>query len=379
MLLLAVTWGCNSVVIHNKEKIYPQPKNWTLFGGNARRDNFRETTLTPPLENHWVYKASSAIGPTLLAVDGVLYFSTLDGKIFALDMETAKQLGKEKSEDGNEATCAYHEGFLYIASRYGDKTLGKYDLSQGKYVWKIDAGDIASEPLVTEEGIFVAALYNHVDKYHLATGEKLWSFKTKDQFHSSPALAQNTLVVGCDDGKVYALNALSGKKRWEFKTGASIYATPCIGEKTVYIGSLDSLFYALDLESGAVKWRFRVNFPIFQAAATDGEKVLFGATDGVLYCLDAQTGKVLWQFQAKSVISTPPTISGKVAYFGSLDHYYYGVNLEDGKELWKFETRGRIRTAPVVWGKYLFGASEDRFLYAFIQSDSLNISYRSIP
>ncbi|RMD88173.1 MAG: serine/threonine protein kinase, partial [Calditrichaeota bacterium] len=74
-----------------------------------------------------------------------------------------------------------------------------------------------------------------------------------------------------------------------------------------------------------------------------------------------------------------PTISGKVVYFGSLDHYYYGVNLEDGKELWKFETRGRIRTAPVVWGKYLFGASEDRFLYAFIQSDSLNISYRSIP
>jgi len=372
IILLFLGWHCKSIVVRHNLQINPEIQNWSLFSGNSNRANYRKQTLPPPLNKSWIYKASSAIGPTLLSVNGYLYFCTLDGRIYCLNIETGNKIGRIKTEGSNEATCAYHKGKLIIASRYGGLTLANYDLENGKYLWKINAGDIASEPLVTDEGIFVSALYNHIHKYHFDTGEKLWSFKTEDQHRSSPALSKNVLVVGCDNGLIYALNAKSGKLKWKFETGSSVFATPSTLDETVYVGSLDSVFYALNLMDGTLRWSFRAESPIYQSSATDGKKVLFGSSDGKLYCLYTDTGQEIWRFQAKSVVSTPPVISGGVLYFGSLDRHYYCLSLENGKKLWQFETKGRIKTAPVVWGKYVFGASENKYLYAFIQADSLN-------
>jgi outer membrane protein assembly factor BamB len=373
ILYSSLGWQCKSIVVQQDSQINPKVENWPLFGGDFSRTNYRQATLSPPLNNYWLYKASSAIGPTLLAVDGYLFFSTLDGRLYTLNIKTGNKIGRIKTEDSNEATCAYYKGKLIIASRYGELTLANYNLETGKYLWKIDAGDIASEPLVTDEGIFVAAQYKHIDKYHFETGEKLWSFKTEDQHRSSPAISKNVLVVGCDDGMIYGLNAKSGKLKWKFETGAAVFATPSIWDETVFVGSLDSVFYALNLLDGTLRWSFRTETPIYQSAATDGKNVIFGSSGGRLYCLNAETGQEIWRFQAKSVVSTPPVISGRVVYFGSLDRHYYGLSLEDGKKLWDYETRGRIRTAPVVWGKYVFGASENKFVYAFIQPDSLDL------
>ncbi|MFQ6115739.1 MAG: PQQ-binding-like beta-propeller repeat protein [bacterium] len=346
-------------------------QNWYLFGGDVQRINYRENTLSPPLKLHWEFKASSAISPTLVAVNGILYFTTLDGRIYALDIQTGERIGKTKSEGGYEATCAYYQGNLIIASRYGELTLANYDLENGKYLWKIDAGDIASEPLVAEGAVFASALYSHIDKYDFGSGEKLWTFETDDQHRSSPALSKNVLVVGCDNGLIYALNANSGKLKWKYETGAGVFATPIIWDDTVFVGSLDSTFYALSLLDGSVVWTSVVKDAIVQSAATNGEKVVFGSSDGRVYCLDAKTGHELWSFQANSVVSTAPLISGTVVYFGSLDSRYYGLSLDTGKELWNFETKGRIRTAPIVCGDYLLGASEDRYIYAFVKSNNL--------
>jgi outer membrane protein assembly factor BamB len=345
-------------------------ENWPIYGGQPTRANYREQTITPPLKNIWIYSASSAISPTLVAVDGVVYFTTLDGKLEAIEIATGKKLGRIKTEGNFAAACAYNNGHLIIASRYGEKTLSKYDLTYGKYLWKVDAGDIASEPLVTADGIFISALYNHVDKYNLDSGEKIWSFKSDDQHRSSPALKNDVLVAGCDNGTIYALNARTGALKWKIKTAASVFATPIIGEEMVFVGSVDSTFYALNLDDGQTRWRFSARQPLYEAAATNGQYVLFGASDGQFYCLQADTGEEVWRFHAQSLISTAPLITGGVVYFGSLDRHYYALNLETGQEIWRFETKGRIRTAPVVWRDYLLGASEDRFLYVFAHSDS---------
>ncbi len=369
---LCLSWSCKNISIKNPStRSWSEEENWPLFGGHLERTNFREQTLSPPLKNIWMYSASSAISPTLVAVKGVVYFTTLDGKLEALDIATGKKLGRVKTERNFAAACAFYKDHLIIASRYGEKTLSKYELARGKYLWKIDAGDIASEPLVTADGIFISALYNHVDKYNLESGEKIWSFKTEDQQRSSPALKNDVLVVGCDNGTIYALNARSGELKWKIKTGASVFATPIIGEETVFVGSVDSTFYALNLNDGQTRWRFSARRPIYEAAATNGQYVLFGASDGQFYCLKVDTGEELWRFRAQSLISTAPLITGRVVYFGSLDRHYYALNLDTGQEIWRFETKGRIRTAPVVWRDYLLGAAEDKFLYAFAHSDSL--------
>ena len=39
---------------------------------------------------------------------------------------------------------------------------------------------------------------------NLANGKKVWSFEIGEPIVSSPAVAQGMIVIGCDDGSVYA-------------------------------------------------------------------------------------------------------------------------------------------------------------------------------
>ena len=373
ILFLISTWACKKVAIRpppNAMRSDTTINNWTQSGGGPERANLRSFAVNPPLQNVWIYKASSAVSSTMLAVDGVLYFTTLDGRFEVLDIASGKRLGRGKCEGQREAAIAYRKRYLFFASRYGDNTLTKYDLFYGKYMWKIDAGDIASEPLVTDDAVYVSAQYNHIDKFEFNGGQKIWTFKTEDQQRSSPALKDNVLVVGCDDGVIYALNSDNGKLKWKVETGASVFATPILAGARAFIGSIDRTFYALNLADGSMAWTFSAKTPIYQTAASDGRRVLFGASDGQFYCLNAESGAELWRFRANSAISTSPLIVDKVVYFGSLDRNYYCLDLESGAQLWSFETKGRIRTSPIVWQNYVLGASEDRFVYAFAPSDS---------
>lgn len=366
-VLVAVTIvACSSSFkIKNISRDNARSEAWTLYGGTRQRANFRAKALQPPLKNIWVYKASSAVGKSILAVNGVLFATTLDGRLEAVDIAKGTKIKRGKTPEHFAATCAYREPYLIIASSYGEKTLALYDVRKGETLWNIAAGDIESEPLVTSDAVYVAALYNHIDKYDLNSGEKSWGYKTADLLHSSPALSQNILVNGCDNGSIYALNARNGKLIWEQKAQASILATPVIWEDKVFVGSLDTTFYAFNLSNGDSLWTFRAQHPLYQTAATDGDVVMFGASDGQFYCLDAATGSMRWKYQAQSVVSTSPLLTQNIVYFGTLDKHYYGLDVHNGEVVWDFETKGRVRTAPIVWKSYLLGASEDKFLYAF--------------
>ncbi|MDZ7356821.1 MAG: PQQ-binding-like beta-propeller repeat protein [candidate division KSB1 bacterium] len=340
-----------------------EASNWERFAGDWARTNQHSGQFRLPLQLKWKYNASGTVGTAILAVDGIAYFTTMDGRLIALDIVTGKKIGHRKI--GVDATCVYHDSCLFIALRYGDKTLYKYQLNKGKFLWKIDAGDIATEPLVVDQYIIVTALYNHVDLYHISNGVRLWQTKTDDQIRSSPAYRNGVIVFGCDDGNVYAVNPSDGKIRWKFKTSASVTATPAIGDSVVYVGSSDNHFYAIHLCSGKLIWQFATNGQILQASAVNDSLVIFGSSDGQLYCLNRATGTLRWSFPAKSIISTAPLIAGSFVLFGSLDQHYYAIDLATGSERWKYKTNGRVRTAPVIWKNYLIAGSENNELYIF--------------
>lgn len=341
-------------------------EDWPLYGSAPERSNYSTTSLRPPLENLWIYKASSAIGPGLVTANGIVYANTLDGRLDAIDIKTGNRIAQIKNDENIETTSAFFDGDLFIASRYGSETLARMDLEEAKVLWRIGAGDIATEPLVDETGVYISAIYQHIDKYDLETGDQLWSYKTEDQLHSSPAIAENIVVVGSDDGTIYALNAQDGILIWKLETGAAIFSTPALYNKQVFVGSLDSTFYAIHLIDGTLNWKYKTSYPIFQTAAIDEDKnVFFGDSNGSFYCLNQASGELNWTFSASSSISTSPLVARDIVYFGSLDQKYYALSTGDGKELWSFTTYGRIRTAPVIWKDYLIGASEDKYIFCF--------------
>src|SRR5688500_15563827 len=82
----------------------------------------------------------------------------------------------------------------------------------------------------------------------------------RDNISSSPAStsfitldADRLVIIGSENGSLYALDAKSGAVKWNFNTG-KIYASPTIVDKVVYIGSGDGRVYAINAIDGSKKW-----------------------------------------------------------------------------------------------------------------------------
>jgi outer membrane protein assembly factor BamB len=339
--------------------------DWPRFGGDLQNRHVSSKLLRPPLQLVWTKKASAAIGQSLVVVDGIVYFATMDGRIYAVDALSGRQLWRKKTKRRIETTCVYAQGSLVLALRYGRDTLRRYDLTRRKFLWKVRAGSIETEPLVAEDEVYVASVYGGLRSYDFATGSQRWVFKADGQLHSSPALADSLVVFGSDRGDVYAVRRFDGGQEWRFRAGSPVLAAPAVAKGRVYIGDYAGSLYALDAATGSVVWKVDAGGKIVQAAASDGTRVIVGTARHKVLALAADSGEPLWEFSAESVISTSPLITPNLVYIGSLDHYYYALDLESGNLVWRFKTKGRVRTDPVVWDGRLFGASEDNWVYSF--------------
>ena len=83
-----------------------------------------------------------------------------------------------------------------------------------------------------------------------------WTFHTRGEVVSSPAIVDGVVYVGSNDGKLYAVDAGSGSQKWAFKTHARIPSSPAVSHGVVYFGSYDGNFYAVDAAAGTLKWKF---------------------------------------------------------------------------------------------------------------------------
>jgi outer membrane protein assembly factor BamB len=350
--------------------------DWLMAGANAGRTSKLARELQLPLAEIARLKLTSAAAQNLFVHNGMLFAPTLDGKLSTIDLATKRFLSKKKMPGGHAGTIVLRKDGMVLAMRLGKETLFHFDLAKRNKLWEIDAGDIASEPLLTDSCVYVAALNEHVDAYWLRNGERRWQFRTTGQMHASPALAENILIAATNRGKVYGLDASTGKSIWEVDLAQPILSTPVIAEQQVFLGASRDLIVALDLRTGAEKWRTKTEGRIFNAPAVNDSLVIFGASDGVVRALRKSNGATAWRFRATSGIGASPLIVGSKVFFGSLDKIIYGLHASDGAEFWQWTLEGRVRTNPIVWKDHLIVASEDRYLYLFGPEENLGTNGR---
>ena len=77
---------------------------------------------------------------------------------------------------------------------------------------------------------------------------RFWQHDINGAVYSSPAVANGVVYIGCNDKKLYALDAKTGSKLWDYTTGYRIYSSPSVVNGAVYVGSLDNNVYAFTLK-----------------------------------------------------------------------------------------------------------------------------------
>jgi outer membrane protein assembly factor BamB/serine/threonine protein kinase len=190
-------------------------------------------------------------------------------------------------------------------------------------------------------------------------GQKIWSFRTGDEVHTAPTVANGVVYFGSNDKNLYAVDAATGRKRWALDTGSVVYSSAAVVGDMLYVGTDGRGLYAVDAATGKRRWAFTGSdfWPVASPVVADGV-VYAGSDNGYLYAVDAATGKQRWKFGTKDgLVDSAPAVAGGVVYFGSDDNHLYALDAATGRKRWDFDAGDNIDSPPVVAGGLVYASS----------------------
>jgi alcohol dehydrogenase (cytochrome c) len=356
---------------HAIENAAATPQDWLTYSGNYAGTRFSplkqiDTANVRRLAAAWVLQThiEGKFEAVPLVDDGILYFSTAEDNVFAVDARTGRALWQYQRRLPTEipACCGrVNRGIALLGSRLFLATLDGHvvalDRKTGNVLWDTEAADYTKgytftvAPLVVKDKVIVGisggeyGVRGFIDAYDATTGKRAW------RFYTVPA-------PGEPGSKTWAGDSWKrgGAPAWitgTFDPALNLIYWPTgnpspSDDTSVRAG--DNLYsncvLALDADTGKLKWHFQftpgdshdwdaTQIPMLLDLAIDGRprKVLALANrNGFFYVLDRVTGKFLFaapfihQTWAKGIApdgrpevlpNTTPTKSGAVVCPGA--------------------------------------------------------------
>jgi outer membrane protein assembly factor BamB len=283
----------------------------------------------------WCYHTRRIQGSSPAVANGVVYFGSNDGYVYAL-------------------TASNH-----LLWRY-----------------QTDSPIVTSSPTVVNGIVYIAATSLYA--LDARNGSLLWRHQFRYGASSAPAVVNGIVYIGEGDGYLYALSAHSGSLLWRYQTGMYTYSTAAtVNNGVVYVGSSNNSIYALNASDGSPLWHYQTHGGINSSAAVSNGIVYIGSGDGSLYALRASDGSPLWHYQTGNAIWSSPVVVDGIVYFGSNDASVYALNASNGALLWRYHTRGRVFSSPAAVNGLIYIGSEDASVYALNASNG-KLNWRSL-
>ncbi len=256
----------------------------------------------------WHVSVQDLILAAPVYADGVVYFGTSDGQVYAVDAET----GAEKP------------GWPFRAR---------------EAIW--------ASPLVAGGRVYVPSMDHSLYCLEAATGQVVWEFKANGSFAAQPILADGILYVGAFDGRLYAIHADSGQavEGFAFQADNWIWSEALLADGRLYVTALDGRLYALDPATGAVLPPYPYDSKeatgqrdLLRAAPVQaGDRILVVTRSGRVIAVRDGVGQVWWPsgLPQAEILTTPVVAAGRV-YLALMNGQVQTLDAETGVPGWFF-------------------------------------------
>ena len=107
-----------------------------------------------------------------------------------------------------------------------------------------------------------------------------------DGFLFAPVVTPEAIYLGDTAGLVYAFDALSGDRLWSFRTRDRVTTRPLAVGPRLYFGTVDGGFYSLDRSTGEQRWRMSLDAPLAAPPVFAGGRLYLRTEDGLLHPVD---------------------------------------------------------------------------------------------
>ncbi len=207
----------------------------------------------------WSFHAGDVSGaPTV--VDGVVYFGTGDDRVYALNASTREVLWSHSVNHAVETSLSVSNGTVYASS--GNR-VHAFDAATGAEQWNAtitDGYDITA-PVVDGNTVYVGNT-EQLTALDASDGTPRWSVAAdlggdESEFPTTPAVADGVVYFGDDNACQFrAVNATTGNSLWSYHLCSAIDGPPAVVDDIVYFGANDGRVYALDATTGDTVWHF---------------------------------------------------------------------------------------------------------------------------
>lgn len=220
---------------------------------------------------------------------------------------------------------------------------------------KIGSGDAVLSPILFGESIYAASANGKVYKISADSGKAEWSAKLKKETISAGVgVGSGLVLVGSDQGIVYAFKQIDGSIAWQAQLSSEILASPVIDGDIVIARTADGRVYGLSSYDGSTKWTISRQLPKLtlrgesRPVLTKGV-VFTGFSDGNMAALDAKTGRALWDFPISfprgtneidrlSDVDTNPLLVGDFLYVSSYQEITHALDISKQRVAWSSDT-----------------------------------------
>ena len=243
---------------------------------------------------------------------------------FYLGVDNGPVLGDVNGDGADEIVVGDRSGTVYVWRGYGEG-------ESNTLLWKFDVGGaIHACPAVADlnaDGkgdVIVGGADCYVHAVSGEGDEELWTAACDEEehhfneAHGTPAIAQlnggaNDVVIGTDNGTLFALNGEDGSEIWRYNAGGAIKGAPGVADVTgegipdVCVGALGHRVHMVSGANGKRLWAYDTgqgpsNVCSSPAMVDINEDevpdCVFGAWIGsgrsALYALDGMTGSEIW-------------------------------------------------------------------------------------
>ena len=344
--------------------------DWPQFHCDQAQSGVVPGNLPEQLSLVWRFNAGDEIKSSPAIVDGRVYVGALDGHVYALDLQTGKQLWAIALDDMVEAPPALVEDTVYIGTLAG--TLYALDAESGATRWTFRTGSKlvgGANWYRNPEGRLRILTGSHDSFLYCIdapSGQAVWTYQSGNYINGSPAVATDYCAFGGCDAIIHVLSLTDGAKVREIDTGAYVAGSSVIREGHVYVANYDGDLLKASLTTGEVAWRYSIgDAPFVSSPAVSEEVVVIGGRDMRVHCIDNRTGEARWAYATLGEVDSSPAIAGDKVVVGSDDGRLYLLSLADGKLLWTYETGRSITSSPAVADGMIVVGCDDGMVYCY--------------
>jgi outer membrane protein assembly factor BamB len=144
----------------------------------------------------------------------MVFITSIRGVVYGINADTGEAVWQHVGERAVTDTTISEDGVVYVHTDAA--ILRAYDATTGRVLWAAKTGtnknawngpyQTGSAAVVYGEEVIIGGRDGDITAYDRRTGRYLWSFRTGLWIQSTPKILGDVLVVGSNDGWVYAIN-----------------------------------------------------------------------------------------------------------------------------------------------------------------------------